>query len=620
MQSPGTRFKWYDQSQITPVIEDPTVKPLFIATAATDKGPEDLREVVGDEFYKDYGSTVDFNKYGHAILNAARIINAGGRLLFKRLVADDATLANIIVIMNITSKSEQKTNAAGELLYVDATSGEETTTADGNEPLMLNKASISYDCQSVASVKTMDEVKTAALAMVDEDGTEEDGNTTYSIPLFCITDVGRGTSSKRFSITPNYAVSKSMNYMMYKFNVIGEYKDLDTEYCNFALDDDMVYLNSSQSLTMSAQSLRQMNVYAIPHAGVKAMEIIANITGDDYSTIVSEDVLFGCNLKGFKVDNIEVDTESGYDLQSSLGIELLSGTNGSFTTNPVGTEEYNKQLLSFWDGSFTDDIYDVDRWKIYACIDANYPYNIKNAIIDLADFREDFFFFADLTTDCINYSLVANAAASIKASKFCAIYTQNFDVIDEFSRKQITVTGTYPMSKKMVNHFLDQPGVPTCGIAHGFVFDEVINDTVSFIPKYTPKYDQKTELCESYLNYGTYLNGVYTLETEYTHQEPYTELTYINNILAVQQLIRAIRTQCPKDRYTFITNDDLSTYQKSVENVLSLYVDLFDSLKFEYVQDEIMRANKIFEANISVKFKDFVQSELFNIYTLSQNS
>lgn len=616
MQSPGTRFRWYDQSEITPVIEDPVVKPLFITAAATDKGPEDLREVVGDEFYKDYGSTIDFNKYGHPLIYAARIINAGGRLLFKRLVAPDATLANIIVIMNITSTSEQKTNSDGELLYVDATTGEETTTADGNEPLMVNKASISYDCQSVPDVKTMEEVKTAALAMSDEDGTEG----TVSIPLFCVTDVGRGVSSKRFNISSNYSVAKSLGYMMYKFNVIGEYRDLDTEYCNFALDDNTIYLNSSQSLTMAAQSLRQMNVYAIPQAGVKAMQAIADITGDDYSTIVAEDVLFGANLKGFALDNIVVDTESGYDLQSSLGIELLSGTNGSFTDNPVGTEVYNQQLLEFWDGTFTDNIYDVDRWKIYGCIDANYPYDVKNAIIDLADFREDFFFFADLTTDCFNYSLVMNAAASIKASKFCGIYTQVFDVIDEFSRKQITVPGTYVMSKKMVSHFLDQPGVPTCGIAHGFVFDEVINDTVSFIPKKTPKYDQKTEMCEAYLNYGTYLNGTYTLETEFTHQDPYSELTFINNILNVQHLIRAIRTQCPKDRYTFITNDDLTIYQKSVEDVLSLYENLFDSLKFEYVQDEIMQANKIFEANIIVKFKNFVQSELFNIYTLSQNS
>lgn len=617
MQSPGTRFRWYDKSEITPVIEETTiVRPLFIATAATEKGPEDLREVVGDEFYKDYGSIVDYNKYGLPLLSAARIINAGGALLFKRLVAPDATLANIIVIMNISTKTVQKTNSVGEVLYVDATTGEETTTADGNEPLMINKALVSYSCETVENAKNMEEVITFASAMADEEGTEG----TVSIPLFCITDVGRGNSSKRFNITPNYSVAKSMGFMMYKFNVIGEYKDLDTEYCNFALDDDTIYRNSSQSLTMAAQSLRQMNIYAMPQAGVKAMEVIAEITGDDYSTIVAEDVLFGCNLKGFALSNIEVDTESGYDLQSSLGIELLSGTKGSFSDKPVGTDVYNEELLKFWDGTYTDNIYDVDRWKIYGCIDANYPYNVKNAIVDLADFREDFFFFADLTTDCFNYSLAKNAADMIKASKFCGIYTQNFDIIDEFSRKQISVTGTYPLATKMVSHFLNQPGLPVCGIAHGFVFDEVINDTVSFIPKYTPKYDQKTELSEMYLNYGTFLNGTYTLETEFTHQDPYTELTFINNILNVQQLIRAIRTQCPKDRYTFITNDDLSTYQKSVENVLSLYSNLFESLKFEYIQDDIMKANKIFEANIIVKFKNFVQSELFNIYTLSQTA
>ena len=119
------------------------------------------------------------------------------------------------------------------------------------------------------------------------------------------------------------------------------------------------------------------------------------------------------------------------------------------------------------------------------------------------------------------------------------------------------------------------------------------------------------------MNYASYLNDVLTLETEYTSQEQYTQLSYINNILAVQEIIHDVRNKCPRFRYQFITNDDLEDYRKNVESVIKQYSDRFKTLEFEYTQDDVMAQNKIFNASIKVTFKNFVQTEIFDIYALA---
>ena len=94
-------------------------------------------------------------------------------------------------------------------------------------------------------------------------------------------------------------------------------------------------------------------------------------------------------------------------------------------------------------------------------------------------------------------------------------------------------------------------------------------------------------------------------------------MSYINNILSIQEVIHDVRDKCPRFRYQFITNDDLETYRKNVEEVINQYTDRFASLDFVYTQDDVMVNNKIFEASIKCTFKNFVQTEIFHIYALS---
>ena len=178
----------------------------------------------------------------------------------------------------------------------------------------------------------------------------------------------------------------------------------------------------------------------------------------------------------------------------------------------------------------------------------------------------------------------------------------------------------YSMAVALINHFNMRRHSPCAGIQFGFVFDDAIKGTVNFCPKYTPKVDQKTDLMDLGLNYCGYINNQLVLETTNTSQDPYSQFSYINNILAVQQIIHKVREVCPVNRYTFITSDDLETYKKAVNDAIMQYKENFDTLEFVYVSDPVMKANKIFNASIKVSFKDFVQTEIFKIYALPTQS
>ena len=616
---PDTIFEYIDQSNITKTTETLVTAPYYLCCSSAERGPEDIREVVGTDFYNLYGNHISFVKHGQPLVQAAHIIDNGGRLIFKRLVADDAALANLTVIATVNKKEVEKTNAAGKPLYIDPSTNQESETDGGGwAKATKNVASIKYGVVTVPSMKTITDV----VAHVQLQYKEE----TDVFPLFTVTDNGRGKSTKRFNIQPDYQLSKQNSFEFYTFNVIAD-AETNAEYTRFSIDPNIIYLKTSMSLTESSKELTQLDAYQYEEGSNKFIKAVSEATGVDEDTLKSIDILFGCDRAGKALDYISVDltksddeAENGYDLADATGMMIMSGDNGEFGDKPFGTSAWTKQAVKFFSGEFDDSVFNPNQINIDAVFDANYPSEVKKAILDLAEFRQDFFYFRDFGLDKYTYDQFKMAAKEFDHSKFAASYITTYDVLDPYSRKQINVTLMYSLAVKMINHFNLRRNAPCAGIQYGFTFDEAIKGTVNFCPKFTPKVDQKTELMDLGLNYCGYINNQLVLETTNTSQDPYSQLSYINNILAVQQIIHRVREVCPINRYTFITSDDLETYKKAVNNAIMQYKENFDTLEFVYVADPIMKANKIFNASIKVSFKDFVQTEIFKIYALPTQS
>lgn len=612
MQYPGTIDNWIDQSGIqAQEAADITPRPLMLAAAAFDRGPEKLTRVYGADFYKLYGYYIDYEKYGQAAIQCANIINNGGELLLKRVVAEDATLANIVVVAKVTSSRVQKTDADGNPLYVDPVSGKETTSAgDNNEKVMINVASIKYELVTVTGKKRLDEVvEEATRSFVQDDETQ-----TFTYPIMVIVDNGRGESTKRFNIIPQYQISKTQNFMLYKFKYLGS-EDLDAESVYFSVVPGVMYLNKSMAIEMACTEMLQCRAKSIEKSINAFYNKVAEITGFDLDELHKYDLLFGKDNKGNAVQGISYD-DNGIDLSAEIGFGLESGSNGAFGDTPILTDEYEKALKDVFDGTFDEDIYNLDLYKIDACVDANYPYEVKKAIYELAKFRKDFFFFGDLGLEVETFSDAQNKMYEMPRDKFTGWYGQSYQILNPFTKRNIDVTITYSIARMVIPHLVNRTHTPYCGILFNWTIPEAIEGTINFTPKITPAVNQKTLADDLRLNYASVLNNVLTLETEFTSQEELTQLSFINNVAAIQKIVKTVRDRCPSFRYSFISTTDLQSYKKEVNRIIATFTGWFESLEFVYVQDDIMRANKIFEASLKVKHKDFVQSEILNIYTL----
>lgn len=624
---PGVIIEYDDQSDLSSLpIAEVRNAPLYCAVFTSDKGTEDWTRISGKDFFEMYGKTISFNRHGQPLLQAAMSINSGAELFCKRLVADDATLANIAIVAKITSEEVQAKDAEGNLLYVDE-NGDQTTIVTG-EPLMTTtEPKVAYSIKSAGTItddkgtktymKDIDDVKIA----IEKDLAEDE------YLLYVITDIGRGSSKKRVKIVPNYKLSKSLDYVSYTLTVIEGSNERET--IAFSINPNLIVNGINQSLqsmiNINSTQLRCVeNVDGIE----KLAKAIANATGIAEDDIYKYDLLFCCTNKGLPMDGISVDT-TGVDLQYTTGQELASGDNGAFGDYPISlikdytetnidnADAYTKAAVKAFDGSFDKIIFNVDQHKIAAVFDANYPCLVKRTIESLALFREDFMFFRDQNLKKTSYELIAEESNKEAKSMFCSTYGQSYDIIDPYSKRQIPVTICYSLAQLMVPHCNNGAILPPAGIKHDMVIKDAIYGTLSFAPTICPDYNEKEKLDDLRVNYASYIDNQLVIETLYTSQEKNTQWSYVNNVMGIQEVIRAIRTRCPAIRYSFIDGEDLEKYKAEVNEVIEPYSTNYLQLELEYKADAQYSANKIFYAVLKVVYKEFIQTEWFKVTALS---
>ena len=205
----------------------------------------------------------------------------------------------------------------------------------------------------------------------------------------------------------------------------------------------------------------------------------------------------------------------------------------------------------------------------------------------------------------------------MNSTKYIVPYIASYDVIDQYSKKQVPVTIGYSLARIMVNHFKNGRNRPLAGFLHDFIIPEAIENTINFLPSITPNMNEKQELDDARLNYCSYYENTLVIETFYTTQVERTDFSYANNILAVQELMKAIRKRCPHIRYSFTNGDDLSTYQDDVNAVINKYAGNFHFVEMQYAEDpSATDEDRVYYAVIYVSFRPFVQAEKFKIIAL----
>ena len=475
-------------------------------------------------------------------------------------------------------------------------------------------------------------------------------------PIMTVAEIGRGSSAKSFSITPENAISKNLNFMYYTLNIIEDNTTIET--IRFALAPDTIYNGKCIDLNMVASTdLAFSQIHCYEDAVTDFAKAVSQIAGElDEDQLLQNDFLYGTKRKGEAYPKISISEAS--DLQDSTSqIKVNSdGTyDGSFGQTPAltQTDAVTDKLIAFFTDTkpavssdqyaeldATDDIYDLDTYQIDAVFDANYDIRVKDAIVALAEYRGDFMYFRDHGDHAIPNGTAPDDYLSVESringsyygktnggvmddsyklpkSTYACDWVQSYSVINPYDLKEVDVTINYDISQMMISHILNQVNVPFAGKRNNAIITSIIKDTLNYKPRVTPSANEKEELEDLKCNFASYYKDDFVIETLWTSQEDYTQLSFVNNVMAVQRVIKALRVHFPSIRYQFITSsEDLQAYTTNINEFLSSYTNMFAELRFEYIQDSVAAANKIYRAALYFRFNDFAQGEQIDAYML----
>ena len=721
---PSTTIEIVDQSQYQRISTvAPNYAPTFLAAFAADRGTEDLTLFqTSDSWHDMYGDDISFKKYGQALKQAAMIIDNGGKLYSRRVVATDATLPNLAVYVKITVVKEHSTSTevkeiqngsewvalAADKPTADPTEGKQwsynfttneweeidesatandttrtrTVTDDVPGSVTLEYFSTSVTNCTTADMNTLvDKVEN----IIPASTIDNDTNTqTIYLPLFAFAAMGRGTYSPRFRITPSYRFSRSAGYSKCLIEIMGDKND-STESMYFSVSPYKIERGASVSLdTIVNNNSSKLRVYQWEENIDQLYDVVGSglgLTEEEKEALATGNLYFNTDIKGNRLVTkrvrarqegetdaqyaqvpyaFNIVNESGFDFQSDLGNKMLNGDNGSFGDYPAvesyhdatKTDEltpyelYSIQLEKvFSEPDYTGVIgvvntdpsnvfntdavsaYNIDSVAIDFIVDANYPEKVKNKIEDLVAWRNDTFFIRDMGLNIKNLSDVETCMASLKKYQyFTSIYCNSMDVLDDATMKYINVTIPYLMIPKLIQHYVDGPNRPFAGLRYSAFWiygSRIRQGSINFLPKVTPSINEKEVIDNMGVNYVSILQGnKVTIETVYTtqHYNTTSQLSYSNNILAIQQVIKVLREKCPVARYAFADGEDLAEYQRDLLNELTQYQTNFMSFNISYAADATYEANKIYYAILEVTCREFFQAEKFRIVALPTES
>lgn len=647
---PRSRFEIINQTSVQEIAQESvssSLIPMAMAVYTSDKGSEDWQVFTNlTDFVKQTGN-ISFIKHGQAQLTVAEELRTGAYVLCKRMLPVDAALANTTVRARIIKASNIS------YVYYYTVSGVGIKTFDdactaGYEPTDVIVDGTDYTDVALFTVTPLGRgVSNMMFSITPEYSSfKSDAATKYHFEVY---DNGELLESILFTMNPD-AVSNGVAQ-----GINAKLKANTSQVKVEAYDDGMYKL-----ITTLAQTAVDASGNAIPVGNLANLDFIngyyangkTKIAGIVTEVVAASNDPWETNKPAFSkyernadgTIKTTTDEDTGvttnvtqainnmvfYQLNGDATTGMIPMSNGSYgsaTDMPITqTTVYDNMVrAAFGDTSVVDRsmlfdsvIYDTDMYKLDFICDCNFSINAKKAIIALADTRGDMVFLADLGTSVKNIDDVKTVVSSIGINSiYTALYHNWFKIYDPYSSKQITVTAPFLLASKMINHIVGGCSRAFCGILNNITLPEIIDGSINFVPVNLPNdIDQKQELANMGVNYIIYYNGLPVMETEFTNYDGYDQFSYLNNIMAIQEVIKAIRTECPKMRYTFIDGTDLEKYISDSKAIINRYASNFKSIDIKYMADETYEANRIFYATITVVFRNFIQEEYFRVIAI----
>jgi len=567
---------------------------VLIAPFISDKGIDGqmtlLRDLAITE--RDYGKG-NFKVHGQGYYNVLSWLRNGGQVRGMRITAKDATYANVLIMAKVAVFDKQKTDSKGNPLYIDAVTGQETTTASGNVPIKEKKAEVKLFAEKYDNLRDVNDDIEILMKEKYDDSNAADG---IIFPLYLFVSKGRGEfgNAYRIRLTPSPSRDKETVYRNYSFELFNNENGLQRVEVPLNIstfpDARSVYSRSEYIEDVLKRNIFPINTFAIEDSFYQMAEMLRPVVQQEHpeAEIKPEEIdfLFFRNRDTTNYKHITTAKDS-INLSLYEGYPLAAGDDGAFKrSNRDRQIAINERLIDAFDGKIDKTILDRKRNPANVALDANYPLEVKQAMINWRYLRDDLPLYLDAGMSHTILDLKTWRQTELTVNSYgVTIMAQNFMTYDEYTGKDIPVTMTYLVANTMPAHFASYGNhIPLAG---DFVKLNQYIIPNSVRPAVAEDAD-KSDLYELRLNYLEEEYGEITFGTQLSSQSKDSQLLDMNNVHTLYDIKRDVEMLSPKFRYKpNETEEDLKEFNRMLDMRLAKYRDF----KCKFIEGVITKSS-----------------------------
>lgn len=308
---------------------------------------------------------------------------------------------------------------------------------------------------------------------------------------------------------------------------------------------------------------------------------------------------------------------------SIKGLVLAEGTNGYFDTpRTVGhvtwtlEQEYEQAYLNAYNGTYDRRILSPKRIPVSAFFDANYPYSVKNIIVDLAKTRNDCRVYLD--AGIVNSFSGTTVKSLIKNygifdNHMISVDIQNYEVREYSTFKKCTVTVSYFNSAEYVTH-ISNNGMHIPFVRGNCTLSGQVRDSLNpVVEEYDV--DVKERLYNNRLNYFECVGeNLFYRAVQNTTQKSETDLLEESDSTILFTLKRMVEQDTESQIYNFAdetVRQDFITVEKA--KYASWVGTMVQSLGFNFATSEYEFNHSILHLYLEIVFRGLTKKAIIEI-------
>lgn len=360
-------------------------------------------------------------------------------------------------------------------------------------------------------------------------------------------------------------------------------------------------------------------------AGLKVASSVDKYPGVFYPAKLTSDV----NTGAPEYDEKDYTSTDIIDFSSVSGVKLSNGSDGEFD-NPRKIQDAStgEQVQLTYEDEVTDcmvkafecyydkKILSPRRIKLTVMWDANYPFEVKKKLADLALTRND----CRVYLDCGIIKSLSSAQFKSLVTRY-SIFTDKLESVDihnyytreDTTNKSVNVTISYFLAAQFVNHITEE-GIHIPFVKGRCQLSGHIKDSLyPVIEEYDS--DFKESLYDNRFNYFECIaENVFQRAVQNTRQVANTDLLEESNVLILYRLKREIEDDIQDELYNFA---DEGIRQAFVEFEKAKYTDwigtILESFNITFATSKYEFERSILHAYIEIVFRGLTKKAIVEI-------